>query len=476
MTLCDDPAHRDARDIFLSALARVDPAPMLRNAVAVVNEGSGRRLRVRTELGGTEYDLCRFDRIVVTGMGKASARMALGLEAALGDAIDGGVVAVKVGHVETLARIALVEAAHPVPDASSVEAARAVLDPVAAISAGSVTLPADARPGAFSRPFDERTLVIVLISGGGSSILCAPAAGLSLADKAATTKALLASGATIHEVNCVRKHLSAVKGGRLAASYAPATVLSLVLSDVIGDDLDAIASGPTVPDTTTFADALEVVRRYGIESRVPSAALALLEGGAAGMVPDTPKPQDPLFARSTTMLLGSNRLALLAAEAKARSLGYETLALTSRLSGEAREMALLFLGAGKDIAASGFPLRRPACILAGGETTVTLRGPGLGGRNQEMALAFLDAMLRFPGDAQDLVFLAASTDGSDGPTDAAGAFASLRVAERARSAGLSASRALADNDSWHFFEAADGLLKTGPTNTNVCDIQVLLVP
>ncbi len=450
-----DKAYADAESIFRAGLSRVDPASMLASTVSVVMEPAP-TLIVRTEIQEERIDLSGFGRLVVTGMGKASARMALGLERALGERITGGLVAVKRGHVESLSRVSLIEASHPVPDSSSVEAARAVL-------------------GVCGEP-DARTLVIVLISGGGSAILCAPAQGLSLADKAATTRLLLASGAAIHEVNCVRKHLSAVKGGRLAAAYAPATVLSLILSDVSGDDLDAIASGPTVPDPTTFEDALGIVRRYGIMDSLPASVADRLLRGAAGEIPDTPKPGDPAFARSKTVLLGSNRLALMAARARAEALGYSTLALTARLSGEAREAALMYLAVGKDVAASGFPLMRPACFLAGGETTVTLRGLGLGGRNQEMALAFLDAMERFPKDAEDLVFLAASTDGNDGPTDAAGAFASMELSARAKAAGIKAADYLADNDSWHFFDRIGGLLRTGPTNTNVCDIQVLLVP
>ncbi len=455
MSVNFDKAYADAESIFRAGLFRVDPASMIASTVSV-EPAPHPVLVVRTEIQEERVDLSRFDRIVVTGMGKASARMALGLESVLGDRISGGVVAVKTGHVETLARITLVEAAHPVPDESSVAAARAVL-------------------GVCGSP-DERTLVIVLISGGGSAILCAPAEGISLADKAAATQLLLASGAAIHEVNCVRKHLSSIKGGRLAAAYAPATVLSLILSDVSGDDLDSIASGPTVPDPTTFADALGIARRYGIVDALPASVADRLIRGAAGEIPDTPKLGDPAFDRATTILLGSNRLALMAARARAEALGYSTLALTARLSGEAREAALMYLAVGKDVAASGFPLARPACFLAGGETTVTLRGKGLGGRNQEMALAFLDAMERFPKDAGDLVFLAASTDGNDGPTDAAGAFASAEIVARAAAAGIKAADYLAANDSWHFFDRLGCLLRTGPTNTNVCDIQVLLVP
>ena len=318
--------------------------------------------------------------------------------------------------------------------------------------------------------------MLFLVSGGGSAIACAPAEGLSLEEKISTTELLLSCGATIQEINCVRKHLSAIKGGRLAAALAPATVISLVLSDVIGDDLDAIASGPTVPDSTSYADALEVLRRHDIADRVTAEVAGHLRRGAAGEIPDTPKPGDHVFDRVRTMLMGSNRQALDAARESAEKLGYRCLVLSSRLTGEAREAALMILGIGKDIAASAFPVARPACVILGGETTVTLRGHGKGGRNQEMALAFLAALGRSPKDGQDIHFLSAATDGTDGPTDAAGAFASLDLPRRSRALGLDPEADLANNDSYGFFDSCGGLLRTGPTNTNVCDIQILLVP
>ena len=447
-----DEARRDAESIFRAALERVEPAAMVRRCLRI----EGGELVARTELEEARYDLGAYDRILVAAMGKAGASMAGGAEAVLGERLSGGVVAVKEGQVERLTRLPVIEAGHPVPDARSVRAAAELLG--------------------LSLGLDERTLVIVLISGGGSAIACAPAEGLTLADKAASTKLLLSCGATIQEMNCLRKHLSAIKGGRLAAAYAPATVLALVLSDVIGDDLDAIASGPTVPDPTTFADALAVARRHGIEGSLPAAVAERLRRGASGALAETPKPGDAAFDRVRTMLVGTNRLALMAAESRAKELGYNCLVFTSRLTGEAREAALTFLGIGKDIAASGFPLARPACVIAGGETTVMLRGKGKGGRNQEMALAFLAALRRSPKDGEGLVFLAASTDGSDGPTDAAGAFASRDLLERALAASLDPDAYLADNDSHRFFDQVGGLLRTGPTGTNVCDLQVLLVP
>ncbi len=449
----------DAESIFKAAIARVDPEAMVLQSVRLVEEPTGSRVMASDGSIEYSYELGDFDRIFATGMGKATARMAKGLERALGKHLAGGVIVVKEGHVEKLSRIQLLEGSHPVPGDSSVAGATAVLH----------------LGESLGTKLTARDLVIVLVSGGGSSILCAPVKGLSLDDKISTTKLLLASGATINEMNCVRKHLSAVKGGRLASALAPATVLTLVLSDVVGDDLDAIASGPTVPDPTTYANALEIVTRYGIVEKLSVNVRKILAEGIAGTRPETPKPGDPVFASTKTLLIGTNRLAVNAAELAAKQLGYNTLALTSRMSGESREMALLFMGMGKDVAAAGMPLSAPACIIAGGETTVTLRGSGKGGRNQEMALAFLASLLRSPKDGEGLVFLSGGTDGNDGPTDAAGAIVALELGVAARASGVDPDAYLANNDSYTFFEKVGGLLKTGPTNTNVCDIQVLLV-
>jgi len=446
----------DAEAIFRAAVDRVDPRRMIRSRVSV----RAGELLVDTEAALIRKDLSDFDRVLVLGFGKAGARMALGLEDVLGDRIDDGLVAVKTGYLESLGRVRLMEASHPVPDAKSVAASRAILD--------------------LARGADERTLALVLVSGGGSSILCAPyddgRRALTLEDKAAVTRELLACGADIRQINAVRRHLSAVKGGRLARALAPAAVVSLMLSDVIGDDPASIASGPTAPDPTTWKDALGVVERFGILERIPAGAANLLREGAEGSLPDTPKPGDPVFDRVENVILGSNRQALAAARSKARELGYGTLSLGSRFSGEAREAALVWLGMGLEAAETGVPLGSPACILGGGETTVTLRGSGRGGRNQEAALSFLAGLAEAEEEAADRVcFLSAGTDGGDGPTDAAGAFADGEILEKARKLGLDPRAYLADNDSYSFFEKAGGLLRTGPTNTNVCDVQVLLV-
>jgi len=446
----------DAEAIFRAGLDRVDPVRMVQQSLSL----RGDRLAVSPALGGATFDLAGYERIVVTGMGKASARMALGLEELLGDRIAGGLVVVKAGHVERLRHIRLLEASHPVPDASSVRAAEELLQ--------------------FATGLDGRTLVITLISGGGSALLCAPArsadgrALLTLAEKQEVTRALLGCGATIHELNCVRKHLSCVKGGRLSQAYGKATSLNLILSDVVGDDLEVIASGPTVADRSTYAEAIAILQRFGLEGKVPGRALDALAAGARGALDETPKPGNPALGRATNVLVGTNHQALIAAEARARALGYATLVVTSRLTGEAREAALFLLGMGEDVAASSFPLAPPACILAGGETTVTLRGQGRGGRNQELALAFLAALQR-SRQGREILLLAASTDGNDGPTDAAGAFASLEIAGRAQALGLDPWASLAANDSYTFHDRVGSLLRTGPTNTNVSDVSVVLV-
>lgn len=448
----------DAKEIFLKAVERVDPRRLLDYALSL----EGGELSVRHAEGNFRYRLDDFRHIFVAGMGKASAMLAEKLEALLGARIEDGFVVAKALAGASCGRIRLAEAGHPVPDEASAAAGREVL--------------ALAEKARRCEARGEACLVIVLISGGGSALLAAPTQGISLADKAATTQLLLGSGATIQEINAVRKHLSAVKGGRLAEAFAPASVLSLILSDVIGDDLDAIASGPTVPDPITWEDARRALSERGVWDKLPDTVRKVFAEGLAGLRPDTPKAGSPGFRATRTVLIGNNMLALKNAESEAQKRGYNTLLLTSRLVGEAREAAKLFLAFAGDVAQYGLPAARPACVLAGGETTVTLRGKGLGGRNQEMALAFLAEINPSKPGHKDAVFLSAGTDGNDGPTDAAGAFASLGLSRKALDEGLDPRAYLFDNDSYHFFERIGGLLKTGPTGTNVCDIQILLLP
>lgn len=457
--------HENALKIMHAAIRRVDPAGMIRDCLSV----DGDQLRIESDGHSLSFDLTRYNRVLVLGAGKAGASMARGLEDLLGERISDGLVSVKYGHTgeragseTTLDRIRLLEAGHPVPDANSLRAAREI--------------------ATLAEAADEQTLCIALISGGGSALVTLPAEygdGLSvtLEDIQETTQLLLGAGTPIGEINCVRKHLSGISGGRFCCMVAPATLVGLILSDVVGDELESIASGLTAPDPTTYGDALRICREYGILDSLPGRVRTMLDAGYHGEIPETPKPNDPVFASVHPVLIGTNALALEAARTQAEASGYNTLVLTSRLTGEAREIARLFTGMGAEIAARGVPLSRPACVLAGGETTVTLRGNGLGGRNQEMALAVLAEIAHRPTAFTGVTFLSFGTDGNDGPTDAAGGWASPEIASVAeRGGGRSGlSRALGNNDSYRFLESVGALLKIGPTNTNVCDIQVLIV-
>ncbi|OIO03328.1 MAG: hydroxypyruvate reductase [Desulfovibrionaceae bacterium CG1_02_65_16] len=460
--LQDDPQLAALKSIFEAALLRIDPYGMIKDRMRL----DGDRLSVELESRRWEADLSRYSRVLVLGCGKASSRMAKAVEEILSRRPGlawGGLVCTKYGHTEPLLRIEQVEAGHPVPDEAGVDAA--------------------ARIAELARGAQADTLVINLISGGGSALLPAPMAytdagrevRLTLSHKQAVTRALLACGADIREINCVRKHLSALKGGRFLRLLAPATSVALILSDVVGDRLDTIASGITSEDTSTYAQALAIVEGYGIGPAIPPEALRALTLGAAGGVDETPKPGDPALAHAANLLIGTNHAALLAACERARQLGYNVAPLTCRLTGEAREVARFLAGIGQDVRRSEMLVKRPACVVLGGETVVTLIGDGKGGRNQEMALAFLAEMERDAEGGRGMAFLSASTDGTDGPTDAAGAYASAGMLARARAAGLSTAAALKANDSYHFFEAIDGLYKTGPTRTNVCDLHLLLV-
>jgi len=444
------------REIATAALERVDPYHMVRRCLRI-EDG---QLRVTTERSDHLIPLPNFSRLLVLGAGKAAAPMAQAVEEILGDRIDTGLIVIKPGHGLVLRRIRSIEGGHPVPDERSMAAAAEVV--------------------ALADEADEKTLVINLVSGGGSALLSSPIESsthpITLAEIQAATRVLLACGATIQEINCIRKHLLCLSGGRLAERLFPGTSLSLILSDVVGDDVQIIASGPTAPDATTYAQACAIVENLDIESELPASIVGLLHAGRHGEIPETPKPGTPPFARVINVLVGTNLFALEAARRSAEGLGYHATVLTSRLVGEAREVAKVLAAIAKDVAAFDLACAKPACLLAGGETTVTLRGSGRGGRNQEMALAYL---LEMAGDPQGLgrtSFLSFSTDGEDGPTEAAGAFADADLTKRAHEGALSIPDYLRENDSNGFFMAVDGLLVTGPTNTNVCDIQVVLIP
>jgi glycerate 2-kinase len=421
-----------ARAIFDAALAAGDVAPLVRRALADVGPAGSGRVRV-------------------VGAGKASGAMAAAAEAVLGDAIADGVVVVKDGYRAATRRIRIVEAGHPVPDARGEAAAREI------------------RAVAEAAPADD--LLLVLVSGGGSALTPAPVPPITLGDKQAMTRLLLAAGANINQLNAVRKHCSLLKGGQLARAAAPARVRALLLSDVIGDPLDVIASGPTAPDVSTFGEALAVLRHFDLLDRAPPPIVERLERGGRGEVPETPKPEDPIFRRVSNTVIGNNALVVDAAAARARALGYAPHVLTRSLDGEAREVAGRLVALARDIRGGRGPVAAPACVIAGGETTVTVRGHGRGGRCQEFGLAAAAGLEGIAGIAA----LAAGTDGTDGPTDAAGALVDGGSIGRARARGLDPAARLEHNDSNPVLAASGDLVVTGPTNTNLLDLYLLLI-
>lgn len=415
--------RRDALGIFRAALRAADPQEGIRRALPQFQKLIDRD----------------FDHIYVVGAGKASAAMAVAVERILGKRITGGLINTKHGHLAKLKRIELNECAHPVPDQAGVDGARRIAE--------------------IARSSTKDDLIICLISGGASALLPFPAPGLTLDDKQNVTRQLLASGANIHEINTVRKHLSAIKGGQLAALAAPAQLLTLVLSDVIGDDLSVIGSGPTVPDHSTYAQARAILAQYKIAA--PTAVTAHLEKAAVENPTTLPNAR--------TIIVGGNRLAVDAAAVEAKQRGYKPLILSTTIEGETRHVARMHAAIAREAAESGRPVKAPACIISGGETTVTLSGEGLGGRNQEFVLAAAFDLV--PG----VVVLSAGTDGTDGPTDAAGAIADPLTLQKAKARGLDPRASLDGHDAYPFFDAMGDLIKTGPTGTNVMDVRLLLI-
>jgi len=410
------------RRLFDAAIAAADPAVCLPPHLPADDDG----------------------RLIVVGAGKASAAMARAVEEHWSGPLS-GLVVTRYGHGVPCDRIEIVEAAHPVPDAAGEAAAARILALLSGLTA------------------DDRLLT--LISGGGSALLAAPAAGVTLSEKRALTSSLLKSGASIGEINCVRKHLSAIKGGRLAAAAWPASVLTLAISDVPGDDPAVIASGPTVADPTTAVDALGVLDFYSID--IPPGLRARLASGEL----ETPKPGDPRLAASEFRLIASPRQMLEAAADEARHLGLTPLILGDAIEGEAREVGKALAGIALSCGRHGFPAEKPCVLLSGGETTVTLKGGGRGGRNTEFLLGLALALDGAPG----IHALAADTDGIDGSEDNAGAFVGPETLARARAAGLDSRSFLAGNDAWGYFSALGDLLLTGPTRTNVNDFRAILV-
>jgi glycerate 2-kinase len=428
---------------FREALLAADP-----------EEAVYRHLRLKRNLlrvGDVDYFLSKFKRVFLIGAGKASVRMAHAVERILGDHITGGIIITNPGQPGRLRKTLIRECGHPVPDEKGIKATEELLD--------------------YLDDLDDHDLVICVLSGGGSALLTAPVDGISLSDLQEATNLFLSSGMTIREINTVRKHISKVKGGKLAKKVFPATVISLTLSDVIGDYLDVIASGPFAPDPTTFSDSIKILKNRRIWDRMPDSIKTPLMEGEAGNFPETPKSKDKIFKKVHNQIVGSNELSLMGAEFRAHRLGMNTMILSSSISGESREIAHYYSAIAREIRKYRRPVEPPCCIIAGGETTVRVRGDGKGGRCQELALSV--AM-----DIQDIsgcVFLAAGTDGIDGPTDAAGAIVDSNTIEKALKSGLVPEQYIRDNNSFEFFEQMNELIKTGPTGTNVMDIHLLFV-
>jgi len=437
-----------AQELFRASLRRVDPYEAVRRFVRL--EGNTLLLDEEGE-PETVLELKAFDRVFVVGGGKATAPMARAVEDILGERIKKGIINVKYGFGEGLLRTELIEAGHPLPDQKGEEGARKILDLLE--SAG------------------ERDLIFSLISGGGSALLPLPAGTITLAEKQALTKKLLACGASIDEINTIRKHISLSKGGQLARAAFPAFTVNLMLSDVVGDRMDVIASGPFVPDQSTFREAWAIIEKYEFTD-IPESIRGHLQEGLEGKIPETPKAGDVVFSRVRNRVVGSNLLALESAKEEAERMGYRTLLLSSMVEGETKEVARVHTAVAKEILASGQPLRVPACVISGGETTVTIRGHGFGGRNQEFCLAAALDLMEMP---PRVVVLSGGTDGNDGPTPAAGAIVDQQTVQRGIQAGLKAAEYLRNNDSFRFFEKTGDLLMTGPTKTNVMDVRLVLV-
>lgn len=439
----DSRLRRDALRVFRAAVQAAEAGNAVRRHLAIA--------RGRLKADGVSLALKNFDRVFLVAAGKAAAEMAGAVEAIAGTRLAQGIVVTKQAPDRKLfTKSRIFEAEHPIPGRAGLEAASQVLKLLAGLNA--------------------RDLLLVAISGGASALLPAPAGPVTLEAKQRTTELLLRAGADIGEVNAVRKHLSILKGGQLAARAYPATVVGLLLSDAIGDPLDVIGSGLTAPDDSTFESALAVLEKFGLRQSVPEAVRRRLESGARGEIAETPKSGDPAFENVHNIVVGSNRLALEAGAREARALGYRPLILSSTMRGEAREVAGVHAAILSEAVRSGNPARAPMCILSGGETTVTVRGNGTGGRNQEFALA---AAMAIDG-LRNVLILSAGTDGTDGPTNAAGAMATGSTMERARRLGLNAGRHLANNDSYKFFDRLGDLIRTGPTGTNVMDVHMLL--
>jgi len=443
MTQLNRKARALALESLESALNVVDPKQLMKSKLLLKNS--------ILKVNRYSFDLKKFDNVYVIGGGKASGSIAEALEQILGQYITKGLVNIPHGSKHKTEIIKFQQASHPTPDKSGVEGTRRMLQIV--------------------EQAKKEDLVICLISGGGSSLMPLPRGGITINDKREITDALLKCGATINEINTVRKHISDFKGGWLAKKAYPATVLNLILSDVVGDPLDFIASGPTVPDSTTFNDAIKVLKKYSLWDKTPASIKKVLSNGKKGIIPETPKANDKAFKKVYNVIIGNNRFATLAAREQLRSAGLNTLLLTSTLEGEARHVGVMLASIAREVFMSGNPVPKPAGIIAGGETTVTVTRKGLGGRNQEISLASALKM----GGMDGVVVASLSTDGVDGPTDAAGAIVDGKTIARAAEMDLNPEEFLVENDSYNFFSKLGDLIFTGSTGTNVNDVSVIVV-
>jgi glycerate 2-kinase len=443
-----DEMKRMAKAIFSKALSAVDPSKILKERIRIERD----HLSIKME-GDSEkvFDLKAFHKIFLVGTGKASNSMAQAIEELFGDRMTKGVITTKYGHLLPLKEIQIIEAGHPIPDRKGYEGAKKIRR--------------------LLKESGPKDLVIFLLSGGGSALLPFPADGIELKEKQEVTQLLLDSGADIKEINTIRKHISRMKGGWLSKWAYPSTVIAFILSDVVGDQLDVIGSGPTVPDPSTFEEAWEILKKYDLLNEMAPSIQKHLQLGKEGKVEETPKPGEVVFERVYNILIGSNILALREARKEAESLGFNTVILSSSIQGETREASRFHTAMAKEVLSSGNPIPRPACILSGGETTVTIKGSGLGGRNQEFVLA---GALEISG-IEKVVLLSGGTDGTDGPTDASGALADHTTVHRAKTMGLNPKAHLDNNDAYPFFQKLGDLLITGPTHTNVMDVRIILV-
>lgn len=434
--------RKDAISIFYQGLRAVEPESAVKKYC--------KREKDNFVVGDKTYNLAAFKNLFVIGAGKASAPMAVAIEDLLGERITKGIINVKYDHTAKLDHIELIEAGHPVPDINGQNGAESIFN--------------------IAQNAEKDDLIICLISGGGSALLPLPVDGVTLQDKQITVKQLLSCGASIDEMNALRKHISTIKGGRLAQAAYPATIISLMLSDVVGDDLEVISSGPTVPDSSSFQDCLKIIDKYKIIEKLPKSVVNHIKSGVEGTAPETPKGNNPAFDKTHNLIIGSNIEAMIAAKQKAKDLGYNTIILSSMIQGETKYVAQVHGAIAREIVKTGNPVNVPACVLSGGETTVTITGKGLGGRNQEFAL---ESAIEIDNQS-NIVILSAGTDGTDGPTQATGATVDTHTLNRAKKMGLDYRRFLADNDSYHFFDKLGDLLITGPTNTNVMDMRIVL--